>query len=547
MFSRLKGYANKKQLLGFITHEIGDTINFFVIDSLTEKFVTSLSYQSENTKELIDEIPALKNCFKALIIDLFKLKLNLTPYQVSYKFCEELREILKEQKIPNYFISEESYLFTSLLTAAKLEISFDDSVLLILPHKNVTPKHVRTSFDLTIGEFKFTPKGYQLIKQQDISSLNVKSTPEALRHQICGTKNAPQNVIVASFYGKKIPFKKIFKSSNNLIILEKGLEYYRQDFLIEKCKWLLDKTFIKYHILPVSVRNLHVFGYFGNDKNIVDILKIDVNEPLPITKTASFVKSMPQLHIIFKDRISQYGTQTELPTDCHGLEITVTIDEENFDDIDIPQMSLKNFEKLPLKLNFLLESKIPFIGFFDNSSVIGIYQEPKGYQFLKEWNGMYGTDCFISFDEKKPKYGQKAMEVMLTKNTFVVFDLLKIMSMPSNDIKIDKSWGFKITKDSKNPVLLQFDNFDGKIKEASPAFLMALFLKQHFKAIQEKTGEKPKEIAFWILKVRFNEEENERIKEGLKKACQYLKIDCSFVDTDGFDSDFIKSCLNSLL
>uniref|UniRef100_A0AC34FH02 Uncharacterized protein n=1 Tax=Panagrolaimus sp. ES5 TaxID=591445 RepID=A0AC34FH02_9BILA len=548
MFSRLKEFKNKKQLLGFITHDMGDIITFFVIDSISETFVTSKTYQSENTKELLDDIPALKDSFKAIIIDLFQLKLNLTPYHVSYKFCEELREVLKKQKIPNYFISEETYLFTSLLTTAKMDLKFDEIVLMILPHKSNTPKYVRTSYDLTIGEFKFTPKGYQLIRQRDVSSLNVKATPEFLQRQICDGKNAPQNVIIASFYCKKIPFKKIFKSSNNLIILEKGLEWYRQGFLIETCKWLLDKSYIKYYILPVSVRSLHVYGFFGTDHNVMDILKIDVYEPLPITKKANFVKSLPQLHIIFKDRISKYGTQTELPADCHGFEITVTIDEENFDEIDIPQMALKNFEKLPRKLNFMLESKkIPFIGFFDNSSVIGIYNEPQGYEFLKEWNGMYGTDCFISFDQKKIKYGQEAMKMMLTKNTFVVFDILKIMSMPPNDIKTNPSWGFKFTKDCNNPVLLQFDNFDGTIKEASPAFLMALFLRQHLKTIQEKIGEKPNEIALWVLKQRFSEAENKRIKEGLEAACKLLKTDCCYVDTDGFDSDFIKSCINNLL
>uniref|UniRef100_A0A914Q884 Uncharacterized protein n=1 Tax=Panagrolaimus davidi TaxID=227884 RepID=A0A914Q884_9BILA len=155
-------------------------------------------------------------------------------------------------------------------------------------------------------------------------------------------------------------------------------------------------------------------------------------------------------------------------------------------------------------MNTLLNPKIPFIGFYDNSSVIGIYKNfEEGYQFLEEWN-----------------------------------DLINIMSMAPEKIKIDKSWGFTFTKDEENPVLLKFDNFDGTKKCSSPSFLMAIYLRQHLKAIESKIGQKPNKVAFWIIDRKFNENERKRIEDGLKESCKLLKIDCCFVDLKNFSIDF---------
>uniref|UniRef100_A0A914QT19 Uncharacterized protein n=1 Tax=Panagrolaimus davidi TaxID=227884 RepID=A0A914QT19_9BILA len=143
---------------------------------------------------------------------------------------------------------------------------------------------------------------------------------------------------------------------------------------------------------------------------------------------------------------------------------------------------------------------------------------------------MYGEDLFISFCDKKPKYGFAAAEDYRENPTFVVFDLIKIMSMlPNNKIEVDPSWGFTFTENAENPLLIQFDNFDGNKKAASPAFLMAMLLKHHLKIIKSEIGEKPKELGFWFLD-KFKAEEKERIKNGIKDACGLLKV--SFVEVN---------------
>uniref|UniRef100_A0A914PCI1 Uncharacterized protein n=1 Tax=Panagrolaimus davidi TaxID=227884 RepID=A0A914PCI1_9BILA len=121
------------------------------------------------------------------------------------------------------------------------------------------------------------------------------------------------------------------------------------------------------------------------------------------------------------------------------------------------------------------------------------------------------------------------------------------MSMSPEGIKAKKEWGFTFTKNAENPVLLEFENFDGTKKVSSPSFLMAMFLRQHLKAIEKKVGEKPKEIALWIFEEGFNEIQMKRIKDGLGEACKLLKLGFTFVDAKDFTANFVQTRTISLI
>uniref|UniRef100_A0AC34FST2 Uncharacterized protein n=1 Tax=Panagrolaimus sp. ES5 TaxID=591445 RepID=A0AC34FST2_9BILA len=176
-----------------------------------------------------------------------------------------------------------------------------------------------------------------------------------------------------------------------------------------------------------------------------------------------------------------------------------------------------------------MDSKIPVIGFFDNSSVICIFDETENcYKFSENWNGLYGEDLYIAFDEEKPKYRNQAIKVLKRKPTFVVYDLLQIMASKEND---DFNWKFKITKDDENPILIEFDNFDGNKTAATPEFLMALFLKDHIKAIKHEIGTKPTEIGFVFFdkKDKLKCDDYSMLKEGINKSCGLMKLDCKII------------------
>uniref|UniRef100_A0A914QCD5 Uncharacterized protein n=1 Tax=Panagrolaimus davidi TaxID=227884 RepID=A0A914QCD5_9BILA len=83
--------------------------------------------------------------------------------------------------------------------------------------------------------------------------------------------------------------------------------------------------------------------------------------------------------------------------------------------------------------------------------------------------------------------------------------------------------GFAFTKGDENPVLLEFETFDGTKKSASPEFLMAMLIRQQLKAIEAEIGKKPVSIGFCIF-YDLNEKEENNVKIAIEKACELIKI-----------------------
>uniref|UniRef100_A0A914R5E9 Uncharacterized protein n=1 Tax=Panagrolaimus davidi TaxID=227884 RepID=A0A914R5E9_9BILA len=106
---------------------------------------------------------------------------------------------------------------------------------------------------------------------------------------------------------------------------------------------------------------------------------------------------------------------------------------------------------------------------------------------------------------------------------YQILDLLQVMIRTEEELVEYEHQSFTITKDDENPVLIEFDTFDGTKKAASPAFLMALLLKQHLKAIKKETGKKPNGLVFCILK-DFHWEDIECVNNCLVDACNLLKL-----------------------
>uniref|UniRef100_A0AC34GWL0 Uncharacterized protein n=1 Tax=Panagrolaimus sp. ES5 TaxID=591445 RepID=A0AC34GWL0_9BILA len=503
MFSALNAIVTSEmQAIGFIRADSHDAFDVYVVDSITEKRVGKFEYQVPEIKDFLAEISKVEKFFKAFIIDLHELHLQKTPYLVSDKLCEELKEIFEQFGIQSYFVPLYNYHYSALLMAAEFDLKINEKVFLILHHvrREDQPENI---FGITVGEFKFTPKGFQLISFKELVSLNSKDKPQNLRVEICGTKT-PKNVITASFGSEMNPFTRIFKRNGINVFHHCCFACQFDKYIIETAKWLFDRTFIKYHILPTSAKGIHVYANYGTKTNILEIFKTDANELLPVTKTAAVTRSIPEFKIAFKtNSLIKTCTPDGLSRDGQRYRITVTINEENFENVTVGLLEIEDFEDLFEKV----ESKIPFIGFIDNSSVIAVYKpDEEQYEILDEWN-----------------------------------DLIKIMSMSPEDIKVEKTWGFNFTSDERNPILLEFDNFDGTKKVATPSFLMALFLKQHLIIIKEETGEKPKEVALWIYDQDFDEVQMKRIKDGLQEACKLIKIDCSFVDSGNFEVNFIET------
>uniref|UniRef100_A0A914Q474 Uncharacterized protein n=1 Tax=Panagrolaimus davidi TaxID=227884 RepID=A0A914Q474_9BILA len=242
-------------------------------------------------------------------------------------------------------------------------------------------------------------------------------------------------------------------------------------------------------------------------------------------KAVCIPKSCLDFYISYVDSSINETFYTEwfsLDNDAHRYELILKVDEGNFPSYEVKSIIFDNIKNMPGKLTSDLNG-IPVIGFYDDSSVICVCENDE-YKFLNVWNGIFGNQLLIAFDEVKPKLFNKAAESHRRKPSFVVSDLINIMSR-SPEEQINK-WQFKVTRDAKNPILIEFDCYGGIKKAATPAFLMGMLLKEHLKAIKYETGENPTEIGFYFI----NQTETERIKKQIKESCRLLKIGCIFVN-----------------
>uniref|UniRef100_A0A914Q3G0 AAA-ATPase-like domain-containing protein n=1 Tax=Panagrolaimus davidi TaxID=227884 RepID=A0A914Q3G0_9BILA len=181
-------------------------------------------------------------------------------------------------------------------------------------------------------------------------------------------------------------------------------------------------------------------------------------------------------------------------------------------------------------LDKIVPSKIPVIAFYGDLSFIYIFDQVFGYKLLDNWNGEYGRENYISFDEERPKFFEKAAKIFRSTCSSVVHDMIKVLSYSPNEIPLlNLTLGYNITKNRKNQIVFRINTFNG-IKRASPTLLMSWLLKRHIKAIEQKLGEKPDEIAFYIFD-EFDTPAKFRIQNGLKESCDLAEIECSFVET----------------
>uniref|UniRef100_A0A914XUA1 Uncharacterized protein n=1 Tax=Panagrolaimus superbus TaxID=310955 RepID=A0A914XUA1_9BILA len=305
--------------------------------------------------------------------------------------------------------------------------------------------------------------------------------------------------------------------------------------MIETGKWIADKKSLNTFILPSSTREYMVFTEIHGIYGI--FLKAELGVLLPFEASGMLHKTSNVKFFLGYFNCDEDDEKTPvilqrltLPPNFHGYKFTLTVDENNMPECIVEGTMLQEIAALPLFLNMFCFSKIPVIGFCSNFSVIFIHQDNEiGYQFFDGWDGLSGKELFISFADKKPKFCEDALKDHSKKASSVISDLIRIMAMPKDEIEESVLWKFSIVKDSGNPVLIEFDNFDGTRKAASPAFLMALLLKEHLKAIKNEIGEKPKKLGFWFLN-RHSDAENERIKAGVDEACKLLKIESMFID-----------------
>uniref|UniRef100_A0A914YU04 Uncharacterized protein n=1 Tax=Panagrolaimus superbus TaxID=310955 RepID=A0A914YU04_9BILA len=440
-------------------------------------------------------------------------------YVHEFEGSKAIKAIIIRLKIPYAFINVQQYVCAKSVTAANIAAEINDIVLIVL---------VKTR-GIYVTELKYTLNGYKMNADDRVFIYDSKESQETIRQKIFAI-STPKKIIIPSDPPGKLIMKNIIQGLNfkDLIVIEGDEIKWDGKVIYETAKHILDNSYAKCWIIP---KTAFCFGI----RMTTGIKNYDLiffgNEFVPTKKETVIAKQSFNFTLFAvnghtrRDEIIETFT---LPTNCHTVKLVLSVDSNNFPSFEIVRATIPKVISLPNILDRFVSSKVPIFGFFANSSVICHYRDGF-YQFLDGWNGVYGKDLLISFATKNPTYMENAVEALQTKPSYVVLDLIRIMSMPSNDIKHDGPWNFKFTKDAENPVLIEFDKADGSRGKASPAFLMAMLIKDHLRAIKDEIGEKPLEIGFCLLDDCYKMEQRSRIVEQFNVACKLIKIKGTFL------------------
>uniref|UniRef100_A0AC34GTC2 Uncharacterized protein n=1 Tax=Panagrolaimus sp. ES5 TaxID=591445 RepID=A0AC34GTC2_9BILA len=494
----------------------GVRIEVIVVSCKTQEINRQLSLKNCNSKTFVEKIRFLfKDSFKTVILNLFDLDAH-AYFSSNLEFREAVREEFKAINVHHVFLSADIITFSTSLIAANINVKKGETVLILQspPLSNVLA-----------SELTLTGSGYHISNRREIIADNLTADG------IVGNLN-PKGIISCYSLPPTVPVTNGLLKNKNFFEFKQINDIHVPKFLVEWTKWLMNKNCKKYFVMPHCTAHYCV-SLLSNEK-MYSLLHVKCKDDVPTSKTKEISKLYTKVYLA---HAANNQKEFALEEKCHRNKITLMVDDESFPTCKIEPIMLPMVQQLPQKLDKIVRKKIPVVGFFDQTSVICIAENNKSnYNFLEAWNGSnlvkilgeFGNEVVISFDKDEPTYCKDAMEAFSTKPTFCVHDLISIISMPPEADKIQSSvlWNFKIVKDEENPVLLKFRTLheDGQNRAASPAFLLALILKQHVKAIRVETGVKPEALGFCLFLSQCDNVQKTRVQEQLEEVCRLLKI-----------------------
>uniref|UniRef100_A0A914PPQ9 Uncharacterized protein n=1 Tax=Panagrolaimus davidi TaxID=227884 RepID=A0A914PPQ9_9BILA len=269
-------------------------------------------------------------------------------------------------------------------------------------------------------------------------------------------------------------------------------------------------------------------GKFDVRMKQYSLFKVEPFDSVPCEKSAVIAVNQ-------KKRVSMYASypsfnppelvkEIELSTFKKNKKVKVTLklDINSFYEFYVEPFNGKNEKESkenvddfasPGKAQMVFEKQHFSVSYFANN---------KQYNF-NDSDGQIKTPTYISFHEKKPTVGKSAMEIYETKPKVVIFDLVKLCSISTDDV-FNPKWGFKLIKVENGSLNLEFESSKGKT-QSSLDILLALVLKNGRNRIEKETGKRMKEI-----EVEFDGFfPNETLKKNFVEAGKLLKINIVFV------------------
>uniref|UniRef100_A0A914Q089 Uncharacterized protein n=1 Tax=Panagrolaimus davidi TaxID=227884 RepID=A0A914Q089_9BILA len=332
---------------------------------------------------------------------------------------------LKKRNIQFYFIHFDTFQFTTLIVAANIELKIGESILIV--------KAAATDFEV-VHEFQKSAEGYKcpFLKGKRIIECKSGYNPNAIKDDILAASNPKQIILALCSPSPTTLFKDLknyILKSKKLIVFENIDQNCQYRAIFEIAEWICDRNYTKYFVYPDSfydsffVENEEELGKHSNEIYLFWNQRDGFLQP----QTAFAPRSHKPYYIGYspydkEDNHTIIEHAEILKGKYHKLKLSLSVDINFFPSLTQKAYIEPEIEHLPKILDKKMDSKIPVIGFFDNSSIICFWNEKeKCYKFSEKWNGIYGKDLFMAFDKEKPMFFEEARESLKTHPSFVVY------------------------------------------------------------------------------------------------------------------------------
>uniref|UniRef100_A0A914R8H7 Uncharacterized protein n=1 Tax=Panagrolaimus davidi TaxID=227884 RepID=A0A914R8H7_9BILA len=390
---------NDSDVFAFIS-PVGNQLEMLVFGCETEELLYCTDIT--NVQQFISDIPkAFDPKFKAIILQV--LTFTNEKYPNNIQFCEILKKKLDSTKIPYFFLSDLNFILIQSIICGDMKINIGQNVAIVLYEK---------AFKL-----EYTKNGYKLIE----IIFDEKEMPKMMNIQ---------KVLVSADKNQR-KFMSIFKS-NNPIIIDINSQEKDIESIIEIKKWMLDKSYTKNHVIPITLRKYNIGYEFGGTD--FTLMPTDFGTVLPYEKSVICSKTCLKYFIGYRENDKEKAKFKylkhkifKLDGEAHDFKITLKIDENNFPTYQIENIVHKcivNFPKFCdlYKKEMIALENYPIIGILENYSLICIRKNGK-FEFLESWGGQWGNPMHISFDKKKPQFGKIAEETLVKHGKYGIQEL----------------------------------------------------------------------------------------------------------------------------
>uniref|UniRef100_A0AC34FDY3 Uncharacterized protein n=1 Tax=Panagrolaimus sp. ES5 TaxID=591445 RepID=A0AC34FDY3_9BILA len=497
-----------------LIHGFSDGIKVIVVGCKSEELKPRLCFAVNDIKKFIQDFPKIFNSFfKAIIFNVMNCSNAANPDNI--KIRHQLKEKVEKLKIPYYFITCETFFASLSLAVSKYTCDIGDIIFIPIISENFICSYA----------YRREADGYINIRQRAVFKDEI-GDEKTFRAAFYADYD-PKKIITFSICPNSIMLKRLRK----IVDPRKVTFMERNDkddikFLVEICKWLFNpKSNNACYIKPRSAKRFYAspFDRFNIDTATI---VVEYNEELPLNRKYLFPRTISQLFLTYSlgepnPVLKYYKTCTPDTTPaCHRYELNFSIDLNNFPKTVIKNVMIPQIESLPSMLDKAMKDRHPVIGFFDNSSVICVYNEKDGkYEFLESWNGIYGKDIFLDLKPKRP-----VLEYKPPNDTKSVITFNELCAFTESQPPPSLNRGLQLVKKSEKDLSLIFETFNGQQISSTPSFLMALILKEHYMAIKKETGIRHDKIGIHFFPIYRDPTKVEEAKDAVQGyAFEFIK------------------------